>query len=213
MVLKVSARGINLLRDPLLNKGTAFSTEEKEQFGLDGLLPATTESIEQQLLRCRDAFSAKQTPLEQHIYLRALQDRNEVLFYRFILNNLVEMLPIIYTPTVGEACQLFHHIYRQPRGLFISYPERDKMAKIFANLAATREILIIVVTDGERILGLGDQGSGGLGIPIGKLSLYTACGGIDPAKTLPIVLDVGTNNQERKNGESYIPLSSHIRSP
>ena len=168
------------------------------------MLPSNTESIEEQLLRCHDAFLAKDTPLEQHIYLRALQDRNEVLFYRYILDHLVEMMPIIYTPVVGEACQLFHHIYRQPRGLFISYPERDKMDAILATIAETRDISVIVVTDGERILGLGDQGSGGLGIPIGKLSLYTACGGIAPGQTLPIILDVGTNNQERLDDPEYL---------
>lgn len=197
-------KGLALLRDPLFNKGTAFSTEERERFSLYGLLPCNVESIDEQLLRCRDAFAAKSTPLEKHIYLRALQDRNEVLFYRFVLGNLEEMLPVIYTPVVGEACELFHHIYRQSRGLFICYPERDKMDVILASIAETRSIRVIVVTDGERILGLGDQGTGGLGIPIGKLSLYTACGGINPAETLPIILDVGTNNQERLNDPEYL---------
>ena len=204
MAIKITERGHTLLRDPLLNKGTAFSAKEKESLQLYGLLPSNTESIEEQLLRCSDAFSAKKTPLEQHIYLRALQDRNEILFYRFVLDNLVEMMPIIYTPVVGEACQLFHHIYRQPRGLFISYPEREKMETILAAIAAERSIRVIVVTDGERILGLGDQGAGGLGIPIGKLSLYTACGGIAPELTLPIILDVGTNNQERLDDPEYL---------
>ncbi|WP_133128400.1 NAD-dependent malic enzyme [Legionella nagasakiensis] len=204
MAIKVSERGQNVLRNPLLNKDTAFSTKEKETFQLFGLLPSNTETIEEQLLRCRDAYSAKQTPLEQHIYLRALQDRNEVLFYRFVLDNLEEMMPIIYTPVVGEACQFFHHIYRQPRGLFISYPEFDKIDHILSAVAAVRKISVIVVTDGERILGLGDQGAGGLGIPIGKLSLYTACGGINPAETLPIILDVGTNNQEKLSDAEYL---------
>ncbi|WP_133130996.1 NAD-dependent malic enzyme [Legionella yabuuchiae] len=204
MVIKVSKRGQNVLRDPILNKGTAFSAKEKEALHLLGLLPCNTETIEEQLLRCRDAFSAKTTPLEQHIYLRALQDRNEVLFYRFVLDNLEEMMPIIYTPVVGEACQYFHHIYRQPRGLFISYPERDKMDDILSAVAKLRKVSAIVITDGERILGLGDQGVGGLGIPIGKLSLYTACGGINPAETLPIVLDVGTNNKERLEDVEYL---------
>ena len=180
MPIVVSERGQTLIRDPLLNKMTAFSQEEREQFHLYGLLPSNIETLEEQLVRCRDAFSAKQTPLEKHIYLRALQDHSEVMFYRFILDNLVEMMPIIYTPVVGEACQLFHRIYRQPRGLFVNYPERDKMDMILSAVAQSRNIRVIVVTDGERILGLGDQGSGGLGIPIGKLSLYTACGGIRP---------------------------------
>ncbi|MCX7117465.1 MAG: NAD-dependent malic enzyme [Legionellales bacterium] len=200
----VTARGRTLLRDPLLNKDTAFSDAERDTFHLYGLLPSNTETIEEQVLRCYGAFLAKQTTLEQHIYLRALQDRNEVLFYRFVQDHLVEMLPIIYTPVVGEACELFHHIYRQPRGLFISYPEADKMDAIFSILAATRSVSVIVVTDGERILGLGDQGTGGLGIPIGKLSLYTVCGGISPTETLPIMLDVGTNNQERLNDPEYL---------
>lgn len=204
MSIKITERGLFLLRDPLLNKGTAFSAKEKESFQLYGLLPSNTESIEEQLLRCHDAYKAKTSPLERHIYLRALQDRNEVLFYRFISEHLVETMPVIYTPVVGDACELFHHIYRQPRGLFLSYPERDKMDAVLATVANARSIRVIVVTDGERILGLGDQGAGGLGIPIGKLSLYTACGGIAPAQTLPIILDVGTNNQERIDDPEYL---------
>lgn len=204
MISNPAAKGLAILRDPLLNKDTAFSDEEREAFSLYGLLPCNIENIDEQLVRCRDAYTAKSTSLEKHIYLRALQDRNEVLFYRFILDNLEEMLPQIYTPVVGEACQLFHHIYRQPRGLFVSYPERDKIDLILNVIAQTRSIKVIVVTDGERILGLGDQGVGGLGIPIGKLSLYTACGGIDPAQTLPIILDVGTNNQERLDDPEYL---------
>lgn len=204
MSIRINGRGQEILRDPLLNKGTAFTEAEKELFELHGLLPCNTESILEQLRRCRDAYDAKDSPLEKHIYLRALQDRNEVLFYRFVMDNLIEVLPIIYTPVVGEACQQFHRIYRQPRGLFLSYPERDKMEKILASVAKHRRIDVIVVTDGERILGLGDQGAGGLGIPIGKLSLYTVCGGIHPAHTLPIVLDVGTNNQEKFNDPEYL---------
>ena len=204
MVVKITERGQSLLKDPLLNKGTAFSDKERTLFDLYGLLPTNIETMEAQLLRCRDAYEQKTTNLEKHIYLRSLQDRNEILFYRFLLDNLVEMMPIVYTPVVGEACQMFHRIYRQPRGLFISYPEADKMDKILASIAATRSIRVIVVTDGERILGLGDQGSGGLGIPIGKLSLYTVCGGIDPALTLPIILDVGTNNEERLIDPTYL---------
>ncbi|MCE3045965.1 NAD-dependent malic enzyme [Legionella sp. 16cNR16C] len=204
MSSKITARGQEILKDPLLNKGTAFTEAEKDLFELHGLLPCNTESILEQLRRSRDAYDAKDTPLEKHIYLRALQDRNEVLFYRFVLDNLLEVLPIIYTPVVGEACQQFHRIYRQPRGLFISYPERDRMEKILSTVAKNRRIDVIVVTDGERILGLGDQGAGGLGIPIGKLSLYSVCGGIHPAHTLPIVLDVGTNNQEKFNDPEYL---------
>lgn len=204
MAIKVTKQGRELLRDPLLNKSTAFSPEEKEQFHLYGLVPNITETLEEQVVRCRDAYKAKTTDLEKHIYLRALQDTNEVLFYRFILDNLTDIMPIIYTPVVGEACELFSHIYRQPRGLFLSYPERNKMDEVIKSIAATRQISVIVVTDGERILGLGDQGTGGLGIPIGKLSLYTSCGGIAPAQTLPIILDVGTNNKERLEDPEYI---------
>ncbi|HAU0780296.1 TPA: NAD-dependent malic enzyme [Legionella pneumophila] len=204
MAIKVTKRGMDLLRDPVLNKGTAFSLQERDEFALHGLIPTTVETLEQQVIRCLDAYSAKENPLEKHIYLRALQDRNEVLFYRFIIDNLVDILPIIYTPVVGQACEMFSHIYRQPRGVFLSYPERDKLNSIIQNIASTRSIKVIVVTDGERILGLGDQGAGGLGIPIGKLSLYTSCGGIHPSNTLPIILDVGTNNKERLDDPEYI---------
>lgn len=204
MVIKVMKRGVELLRDPLLNKDTAFSAKEKDQYGLHGLLPAINEDIEAQVARCHDAYKAKETPMEKHIYLRALQDRNEVLFYRFILEDLEGIMPIIYTPVVGEACELFSQIYRQPRGLFLSYPDRDKMDQAISYLASIRPISVIVVTDGERILGLGDQGAGGLGIPIGKLSLYISCGGIEPSQTLPIILDVGTNNQERLDDPEYL---------
>lgn len=195
---------MDILRDPILNKGTAFSLQERDEFALHGLIPTTVETLEQQVVRCLDAYSAKEDPLEKHIYLRALQDRNEVLFYRFIIDNLVHILPIIYTPVVGQACEMFSHIYRQPRGVFLSYPERDKLDSIIQNIASTRSTKVIVVTDGERILGLGDQGAGGLGIPIGKLSLYTSCGGIHPSNTLPIILDVGTNNKERLDDPEYI---------
>lgn len=204
MAIKISKHGIELLRDSLLNKSTAFDTEERTQFKLHGLLPPTIETLEEQVIRCKDAYNLKDSDLEKHIYLRALQDRNEVLFYRFIIENLEEIMPIIYTPIVGLACEQFSHIYRQPRGLFLSYLERDKMDMIIKNVASTRTISVIVVTDGERILGLGDQGAGGLGIPIGKLSLYTSCGGIKPSETLPIILDVGTNNKERLEDPEYI---------
>ncbi|HAT7073331.1 TPA: oxaloacetate-decarboxylating malate dehydrogenase [Legionella pneumophila] len=204
MAIKLTKRGMDLLRDPILNKGTAFSLQERDEFALHGLIPTAVETLEQQVIRCLDAYSAKEDPLEKHIYLRALQDRNEVLFYRLIIDNLVDILPIIYTPVVGQACEKFSHIYRQPRGVFLSYSERGKLDSIIQNIASTRSIKVIVVTDGERILGLGDQGAGGLGIPIGKLSLYTSCGGIHPSNTLPIILDVGTNNKERLDDPEYI---------
>lgn len=204
MTAKTKIQGLDLVRNPLLNKDTAFSAQERDLYQLNGLLPPHIETIEEQAARCYQAYSVKTEPLEKHIYLRALQDRNETLFYRLILDHLDEMMPIIYTPVVGQACQLFHRIYRQPRGLFLSYPQRDKIDAILSQIAANRDIRVIVVTDGERILGLGDQGAGGLGIPIGKLSLYTACGGINPAYTLPIVLDVGTNNKEKIDDPEYL---------
>ncbi|MEM9659327.1 MAG: oxaloacetate-decarboxylating malate dehydrogenase, partial [Planctomycetota bacterium] len=195
--------GQALLEQPLLNRGTAFTERERHELGLVGLLPPHVESIEQQVARCYEAFGQQETDLAKHIYLRNLQDENETLFYRLVLDHISEMQPIIYTPVVGLACERFSHIYRRPRGLFISYPEREHIDEILGNCALD-EVEVIVVTDGERILGLGDQGAGGMGIPIGKLSLYTAIGGVDPSKTLPIYLDVGTNNRERLSDPSYI---------
>ena len=194
---------MDLLDTPLWNKGTAFDDHERIALGLRGLLPPRTEALQEQSLRAYEAFSSKKTDLERHIYLRQLQDSNETLFYRLMLDHIEEMMPIVYTPTVGLACQQFSHIYRRPRGLFVSYPLRDSIAEVLRN-RPNPEVDVIVVTDGERILGLGDQGVGGLGIPIGKLSLYSLIGGIHPSRTLPIVLDVGTNNQERLNDPEYL---------
>jgi malate dehydrogenase (oxaloacetate-decarboxylating) len=192
-----------ILGDPLRNKGTAFTPEERARLGLVGVFPAAVETIEQQLDREYHAFQSRPTPLDKHLMLRGLQDRNEILFYRLVGDHLAEMLPIIYTPTVGEACQHFSHTYRHPRGLFLSYPDRHRLREVLRN--RRHEVVdVIVVTDGERILGLGDQGIGGMGIPIGKLSLYTAIGGIDPARTLPIVLDVGTNDPQRLSDPNYL---------
>jgi malate dehydrogenase (oxaloacetate-decarboxylating) len=196
-------RGIELLNFPGLNKGTAFTEEERKQFGLNGLLPPHVESLEEQVVRAYEAYKRKGDDLERHIYLRALQDTNEVLFYRLLLEHIEEMTPMVYTPAVALACQQFSHIYRRPRGLFIPYPLRDSIPVLLQN-RPNREIDVIVVTDGERILGIGDQGAGGLGIPIGKLSLYTLIGGIRPERTLPIVLDVGTDNKERLNDPEYL---------
>jgi malate dehydrogenase (oxaloacetate-decarboxylating) len=201
--LDVPFGGHLLLERPLLNKGTAFTEEERLAFGLLGLLPPTQETLEEQVERSYEAYGAKDTDLERHIFLRQLQDENETLFYRLLIDHLAEMMPAVYTPTVGLACERFSHIYRRPRGLFIAYPERDDIDAILENAASPR-VEAIVVTDGERILGLGDQGAGGMGIPIGKLSLYTACGGIHPATTLPILLDVGTNNKERLDDPLYV---------
>lgn len=196
-------RGHEILNDPLLNRGTAFKVRERKQLGLLGLLPPEVEPLEEQVERAYLAFSSKTTPIEQHIFMRALQDTNEVLFYRLITEHLDEMMPVIYTPIVGEACQKFSEIYRRPRGLFLSYPERHQIYEMLGN-APCNDVKAIVVTDGERILGLGDQGAGGMGIPIGKLSLYTAAGGVHPGNTLPIMLDVGTNNKERLADPFYI---------
>jgi len=196
-------RGMNLLDAPLLNKGTAFTQTERTRFGLHGLLPGELETLEQQVVRAYEAYQRKDDDLERHIYLRALQDTNEVLFYKLLLDHIEEMTPIVYTPTVALACEQFSHIYRRPRGLFISYPLRDSFTELLRN-RPNKDVDVIVVTDGERILGIGDQGAGGLGIPIGKLSLYTLIGGIRPERTLPIVLDVGTNNSERLNDPEYL---------
>lgn len=196
-------KGHEILNDPLLNRGTAFKVRERRQLGLLGLLPPEVEPLEEQVERAYQAFSSKTTPIEQHIFMRALQDTNEVLFYRLIIEHLHEMMPVIYTPVVGEACQKFSEIYRRPRGLFLSYPERHQIYEMLGN-APCADVKAIVVTDGERILGLGDQGAGGMGIPIGKLSLYTAAGGVHPGNTLPIMLDAGTNNKERLADPFYI---------
>src|ERR1700759_2667763 len=195
-------QGMDLLNRQVLNKGTAFTCDERSEFGLHGLLPPQGEKLDEQVLRAYEAYERKTDDLERHVYLRALQDTNEVLFYRLLLDHIEEMTPVIYTPTVALACVQFSHIYRRPRGLFISYPLRDSIPQLLRN-RPNREVDVIVVTDGERILGIGDQGAGGLGIPIGKLSLYSLIGGIHPERTLPIVLDVGTNNSERLNDPEY----------
>ena len=195
--------GPALIETPLLNKGTAFSKLERTNFNLMGLLPPRYETIEEQLERAYMQYSSFENPINKHIYLRAIQDSNETLFFKLVTQNIEEMMPIIYTPTVGDACERFSDIYRSNRGLFISYTERDQMDEILRN-ATKQKVKVIVVTDGERILGLGDQGIGGMGIPIGKLSLYTACGGISPAYTMPITLDVGTNNEKLLNDPMYM---------
>jgi len=203
--LYIPYAGNALLELPLLNKGSAFSTEEREQFNLHGLIPNNIENIEEQTQRSYQQYLSFDNNLNKHIYLRNIQDTNETLFYNLLSQHLDEMLPIIYTPTVGEACQRFSDIYRRHRGIFISYAERQYIDQIIHNVNK-KNVKVIVITDGERILGLGDQGIGGMGIPIGKLSLYTACGGISPAYTLPITIDVGTNNQELLNDPIYMGL-------
>ncbi|EIO3973477.1 NAD-dependent malic enzyme [Vibrio vulnificus] len=201
--LYIPFAGPALLSTPLLNKGSAFSAEERISFNLEGLLPETTETIQEQVERAYMQYKAFESDMDKHIYLRNIQDTNETLFYRLVQNHITEMMPIIYTPTVGAACENFSNIYRRGRGLFVSYANRDRIDDILNN-ASNHNVKVIVVTDGERILGLGDQGIGGMGIPIGKLSLYTACGGISPAYTLPIVLDVGTNNPQRLADPMYM---------
>ncbi|OUR80913.1 NAD-dependent malic enzyme [Colwellia psychrerythraea] len=201
--LYIPYAGPSLLETPLLNKGSAFSKEERGSFNLTGLLPPRFESIDEQAERAYRQYSCFQTNINKHIYLRAIHDNNETLFFKLVQNNLAEMLPIIYTPTVGDACEQFSDIYRSSRGLFISYEDRFNIDDMLRN-ATKNKVKVIVVTDGERVLGLGDQGIGGMGIPIGKLSLYTACGGISPAHTLPVMLDVGTNNQKLLDDPMYM---------
>jgi malate dehydrogenase (oxaloacetate-decarboxylating) len=203
--MAVSQKGRPLLLNPFTNKGTAFAQRERDELDLAGLGPPAVCNVRQQMDRTYENFKAKTSNLEKFIYLTSLQDRNETLFYRLALEHIDEMMPIVYTPVVGEACQKYSHIYRRGRGLYIAYEDRHRIEAILAN-AAIPNPSVIVVTDGERILGLGDQGAGGMGIPIGKLCLYTLCAGISPYSTLPITLDVGTNNQERLNDPLYLGL-------
>jgi malate dehydrogenase (oxaloacetate-decarboxylating) len=202
-IIVIDQSGKDLMSDPTLNKGTAFTEEERTEFNLHGLLPPVIETLEQQCVRAYEAYKRKDDDLERHIFLRALQDTNETLFYALLCRHIGEMAPIIYTPVVAQSSINFSHIYRRPRGLFLSYPLADKMDEIIEN-RPYHDVDVIVVTDGERVLGIGDQGAGGMSIPIGKLSLYTVIGGIDPKRTLPILLDVGTNNQERLQDPEYI---------
>jgi malate dehydrogenase (oxaloacetate-decarboxylating) len=201
----ISYAGPSLLETPLLNKGSAFSGRERLNFNLIGLLPPRYENIEEQVKRAYMQYKSFDQPINKHIYLRAVQDNNETLFYRLLNEHLVEMLPIIYTPTVGEACEHFSDIYRSARGIIASYEERQFMDEILRSVTKDR-VKVIVVTDGERVLGLGDQGVGGMGIAIGKLSIYTSCGGISPAYTLPVALDVGTNNKTLLNDPYYMGM-------
>jgi malate dehydrogenase (oxaloacetate-decarboxylating) len=195
--------GPALLEAPLLNKGSAFTQRERQQFNLEGLLPYNIETIEEQEARVYQQLCSFESPIDKHIYLRNIQDTNETAYFRLVTDHLAEIMPLIYTPTVGLACQQFSKIYRRKRGLFISYPDRDRIEDMLQN-ATKQNVKVIVVTDGERILGLGDQGIGGMGIPIGKLALYTACGGISPAYTLPVTLDVGTNNEALLDDPMYM---------
>ena len=197
--------GVKLLHDPVRNKGTAFTDAERDALGLRGLLPQRVCSAAEQEQRVLENLRNKSTDLERYLYLISLQDRNETLFYRLAISHIEEVMPLIYTPTVGKACQQFCHIYRRPRGLYISLRERGRVREILANWPH-RDPRVIVVTDGERILGLGDLGAAGMGIPIGKLSLYTACAGIQPTHCLPVTLDVGTNNESLLDDPLYLGL-------
>ena len=202
---RVQLRGAALLADPLLNKGTAFTERERDALGLRGLLPPRVFTLDEQVQRSLSALSRKPDPLEKYIYLTNLQNRNEVLFYRLVTDHLEEMVPLIYTPTVGQACLEYGSIYRRSRGLFITLRERGRIAEIL-RLWPHEGTRLIVVTDGERILGLGDLGALGMGIPVGKLALYTACAGVHPYYTLPITLDVGTDTPTLLDGPFYIGI-------
>ena len=205
-------RGIALLRDPLLNKGTAFTEQERDALGLRGLLPAHVLSLEQQAERVLSNLRRLPNDLEKYVALNALHDRNETLFFRVVCDNIDEIQPLIYTPTVGLACQEFGHIFRRPRGIFIGANDRGRIAKLLDNWPHPAKL--IVVTDGERILGLGDLGANGMGIPVGKLSLYSACAGVDPKLCLPVMLDVGTNNEMLLKDPYYVGLRQHrLRGP
>jgi malate dehydrogenase (oxaloacetate-decarboxylating)(NADP+) len=197
--------GPQVLTNPLLNKGTAFTERERDALGIRGLLPPRVFTLEEQLQRTLTSLRSKPSNLEKYIYLTTLQNRNEILFYRLVIEHIEEMVPIIYTPTVGEACQKYGAIYTKPRGMFISLRDRGHVAEILRHWPQPG-VRLIVVTDGERILGLGDLGALGMGIPVGKLALYTACAGLHPSYTLPITLDVGTENAELHAGSAYIGL-------
>ena len=203
--LATPIKGKALLVDPFTNKGMTFSKAERRELDLDGLLPPSVATMEQQLQRNYANFLIKRTNLERFSFLASLQDRNETLFYRLCHERIEEMVPVVYTPVVGEACQRFSHIYRRPRGLYVSYHQRDDIERVLRNIQPS-DPSVIVVTDGERILGLGDQGVGGMAIPIGKLCLYTLCAGIPPWTTLPITLDVGTDNEELLADPLYVGL-------
>jgi malate dehydrogenase (oxaloacetate-decarboxylating) len=201
--VETSLTGMELINQPLFNKGSAFTEEERDAFRLHGLLPPHVGTLEVQLTRRLKAMRNQGTDFERYAFLRDLQDLNETLFYALLVRHIEELMPLVYTPTVGEGCQRLSEIWRKPRGLFLSYSNRSRIRDIIAD-PRYDPVRVIVFSDGERILGLGDQGAGGMGIPIGKLSLYTACAGIHPAETLPILLDVGTDNQERLNDPLYI---------
>ncbi|HTZ73196.1 MAG TPA: oxaloacetate-decarboxylating malate dehydrogenase, partial [Candidatus Aquilonibacter sp.] len=202
-VFRTGLSGRDLLMNPRLNKGTAFTEAERDMFGLHGLLPPHVGSLEDQRERRKRVLDTRPTAFGKYSNMRDLQDNNETLFYSLIAHNVEELLPIVYTPAVGEGCQRFSEIWRKPRGVFLSYPNKNRMEQIFAD-SHLDSVRCIVVSDGERILGLGDQGAGGMGIPIGKMALYTALGGIPPEHCLPVILDVGTDNEVLLNDPVYV---------
>lgn len=205
--------GVDLLRDPRSNKSTAFTKQEREEFGLRGLLPARIGTMDTQVERVLANMRRKESDIEKYIFLSALQERNERLYYRLIIENIREIMPLIYTPTVGQACKEFANIYRGDKGFYINIEDKGQIRKILDNWP-NDDVRIIVVTDGERILGLGDLGANGMGIPIGKLSLYCACAGISPRQCMPVMLDVGTDNQEIKDDGLYLGLDRpRVRGP
>jgi malate dehydrogenase (oxaloacetate-decarboxylating) len=206
--IRTKLTGYQLLNDPRLSKGTAFTDEERDVFALHGLLPPHIGTLDDQITRRKKALQNQPTSFSKYALMRDLQDTNETLFYALIVRNVRETLPIVYTPTVGEGCQRFSEIWRKPRGLFVSYPNKNRIDQVLSH-ARYDGIKCIVVSDGERILGLGDQGAGGMGIPIGKMALYTALAGIPPETCLPILLDVGTDNQERLDDPLYIGWRHH----
>ena len=205
---RVSLSGYDLINSSRLNKGTAFSDHERDVFDLHGLLPPHVGNLDEQIVRRIQALRDQPSPFNKYSFLRDLQDTNETLFYALLVRNIEEMLPLVYTPTVGEGCQRFSEIWRKPRGLFLSYPNKDRIDQIL-NHRRYDGVKCIVVSDGERILGLGDQGAGGMGIPIGKMALYTALGGIHPEHCLPVLLDVGTDNEDRLKSPLYIGWKHH----
>jgi malate dehydrogenase (oxaloacetate-decarboxylating)(NADP+) len=206
--------GAEALRYPALNKGTAFTLAERDALGLHGLLPPRVCTMEEQIVRVMANLRRKESPLEKYIFLTALQGRNQTLFYRVLIDHLEELMPIVYTPTVGEACQSYGHIFRQATGLYISPNDRGRIARVLRNWPAAREVQVIVVTDGERILGLGDLGANGMGIPCGKLALYTACAGIPPQACLPVALDLGTENEALRDDPLYLGVRQRrLRGP
>ena len=202
-IIRTNLTGRALLSCPVLSKGTGFDRQERAELGLTGLLPYHVRTLEEQVFWAYEEFKQKTTDIERHIYLRALQDNIEIVFYRLLYEHTAEMMPLVYTPIVGDACRRFSRIYRRGRGLIVAYPAQERIETLLEN-RPYYDVDVIVVTDGERILGLGDQGLGGMGIPIGKLSLYTLCGGIHPARTLPILLDTGTDNEELLNDPLYL---------